>query len=124
MQKAAKFYVQYEDTNLSFFVFFFFVFFFVFFCPRTEHAECNIYICSELEADWAFNALVAKCNLIGTVMTFLLFSLVIVQQALSSQEPSGLCQPIRVVEQGNYHVIVVTECSRVQHPMISMLFIP
>ena len=32
--------------------------------------------------------------------------------------------PIRVVEQGNYHVIVVTECSGVQHPMISMLFIP
>ena len=32
--------------------------------------------------------------------------------------------PIRVVKQGNYHVIVVTECSGVQHPMISMLFIP
>ena len=32
--------------------------------------------------------------------------------------------PIWVVEQGNYHVIVVTECSGVQHPMISMLFIP
>ena len=32
--------------------------------------------------------------------------------------------PIRVVEQGNYHVIVVTKCSGVQHPMISMLFIP
>ena len=32
--------------------------------------------------------------------------------------------PIRVVEQGNYHVIVVIECSVVQYPMISMLFIP
>ena len=32
-------------------------------------------------------------------------------------------QPIRVVEQGNYHVIVFTQCSGVQHPMISMLFI-
>ena len=26
----------------------------------------------------------------------------------------------QVVEQGNYHVIVVTECSEVQRPMISM----
>ena len=33
-------------------------------------------------------------------------------------------RPIRVVEQGNYHVIVVIECSGEQHPMISMLFIP
>ena len=33
-------------------------------------------------------------------------------------------QSIRVVEQGNYHVIVVNECSCVQDPMISMLFIP
>ena len=32
--------------------------------------------------------------------------------------------PIRVIEQGNYHVIVVTEYSGVQHPMISMVFIP
>ena len=32
--------------------------------------------------------------------------------------------PITVVEQDNYHVIVVTKCSEVQHPMISMLFIP
>ena len=32
--------------------------------------------------------------------------------------------PIRLVDEGNYHVIVVTECSGVQHPMISMLFIP
>ena len=30
--------------------------------------------------------------------------------------------PIRVVEQGNYHVIVVIGCSGVQHPMISMPF--
>ena len=28
------------------------------------------------------------------------------------------------VEHENYHMIVVTECSGVQHPMISMLFIP
>ena len=32
--------------------------------------------------------------------------------------------PIRILEQGNYHVIVVTDCSGVQHPMISMLFVP
>ena len=35
-----------------------------------------------------------------------------------------MLHPIRVVEQGDYHVIVVIECSRVQHPMKSMLFIP
>ena len=29
-----------------------------------------------------------------------------------------------VVDHGNYHVIVVNECSGVQHPMISLLFIP
>ena len=32
--------------------------------------------------------------------------------------------PIKMVEQGIYHVIVVIECSGVQHPLISMLFIP
>ena len=32
--------------------------------------------------------------------------------------------PIGVVEQGNYHMNVVFECSGVQHPIISMLFIP
>ena len=32
--------------------------------------------------------------------------------------------PIRVVEQGNYHVIVVIECSWIHHLMMSMLFIP
>ena len=32
--------------------------------------------------------------------------------------------PIRVVEQGNYHVNVLTKCSGVQQPMISILFIP
>ena len=32
--------------------------------------------------------------------------------------------PTWVIKQGNYHVIVVTKCSGVQHPMISMLFIP
>ena len=29
-----------------------------------------------------------------------------------------------VVEYDNHHVIVVTKCSGVQHPMVSMLFIP
>ena len=37
---------------------------------------------------------------------------------------SQFFRPIKVVEQGNYHVIVVTECSGVQYPMLSMLFIP
>ena len=32
--------------------------------------------------------------------------------------------PMRVVEQGNYNVIVVTECSGVQYPVILMVFIP
>ena len=39
----------------------------------------------------------------------------------------GICvtfHPIRVVEEGNYHVIVCNVYSGVQHPMISMLFIP
>ena len=31
--------------------------------------------------------------------------------------------PIRVVEQGNYHAIVVTEYCGVQHPMMPVLFI-
>ena len=35
-----------------------------------------------------------------------------------------LGHPIRVAEQGNYHVIVLIEYPGVQHPMISMLFIP
>ena len=35
-----------------------------------------------------------------------------------------LSHPIRVVERGNYHVNVLTGCSGVQNPMISMLFIP
>ena len=35
-----------------------------------------------------------------------------------------ILHPIRVVEQGNYHMIEVIEYSRVQLPMISMLFIP
>ena len=37
---------------------------------------------------------------------------------------SCLHHPIRVVEQGNYHVIVYLVYSGVQHPLISMLFIP
>ena len=37
---------------------------------------------------------------------------------------SLLTHPIRVVEQGNYHVIVYHVYSGVQYPMISMLFIP
>ena len=37
---------------------------------------------------------------------------------------SVLRHPIRVVERGNYHVIVYHVYSGVQHPMISMLFIP
>ena len=36
----------------------------------------------------------------------------------------GSYHPIRVVEQGNYHVIVHHVYSGVQNPMISMLLIP
>ena len=35
-----------------------------------------------------------------------------------------ISHPIRVVEQGDYHMIVVTEWSGVQHSMMSTLFIP
>ena len=50
----------------------------------------------------------------------------VVTQGMISTPTLNKCQnhPIRVVEQGDYHVIVVTEYSGVQHPMISMLFIP
>ena len=35
-----------------------------------------------------------------------------------------MIHPIRVEEEGNYHVIVYHVYSGVQHPMISILFIP
>ena len=51
------------------------------------------------------------------------------EEVLESNKNLFLCfplcmNPIRVVEQGNYQVIVYHMYSGVQHPMISMMFIP
>ena len=84
-----------------FFFCFFFVFVFVFF------VFCFCFFALFLEGG---KMTAADVNQLSTVLSEIKYWI--------------LCmRPIRVVEQGNYRVIVVTECCGVQHPMISMLFI-